>query len=215
MPFGTTVIVSRSSHKQVAQLRMSALKNQALKGQEKKLRKQLQQKKEAEKVDEEIFLDYSKPMLHINWDELRVKSVKAQRLLSSHMERLQRVTSECEGLNTAITRKRQMAAKIEEEIRHAEEECLKAESLNRHLQRHLSDYGQGPDVMEHFHVKEKHKRLQRSVHMWERKVGVAELALKMDGAARSKQAAIVTPVSSAEAGARSDQGHIPGNPHME
>lgn len=55
------------------------------------------------------------------------------------------------------------------------QERIKAEALNRHLRQQLADY-QAPDITEYMEVKEKHKRLQQSVHMWERKVRVAEVS---------------------------------------
>lgn len=51
---------------------------------------------------------------------------------------------------------------------------LKAESLNKHLHRELTDY-QAPDITEYMNAKDKQKKLQHSIHTWERKVGIAEV----------------------------------------
>ncbi|XP_070764013.1 cilia- and flagella-associated protein 263 isoform X2 [Enoplosus armatus] len=193
----------------ITQLEKFRLKNQELKVHEKKLLQQLQQKKEAGKAEyEEIFQEYNEQRIVKNLDELQVNSLKVQRVLSSHKEKLRSVTWESTELSNDITSRKQMLAKIEEEIQHAEEERLKAEALNQRLRRQLSDY-QAPDIVEYIHVKGKHKKLQQSIHTWERKVGIAEMALKTHTKAWSTQRATLTPANSAEAGARSGEHQIP------
>jgi len=54
------------------------------------------------------------------------------------------------------------------------QERLKAEALNQRLRRQMADY-QAPDVADYMLAKDKHKKLQRSIHAWERKFGVAEV----------------------------------------
>ena len=54
------------------------------------------------------------------------------------------------------------------------QERLKAEAFNRHLRRQMTDY-QAPDITEYMRVKDRHKKLQQSVHTWERKVGIAQV----------------------------------------
>lgn len=41
----------------------------------------------------------------------------------------------------------------------------------------MTDY-QAPDITEYIHVKDKHKKLQQSIHTWERKVAIAEVKKK-------------------------------------
>ncbi|XP_022610237.1 coiled-coil domain-containing protein 113 isoform X2 [Seriola dumerili] len=156
----------------------------------------------------EIFQEYNELRIDQNLDELQVNSLKVQRVLSSHKEKLQNVTWESTELSNDITSRKQMLAKIEEEIQHTEKERLKAEALNQHLRRQMSDY-QAPDITEYMHVKDKHKKLQQSIHTWERKVGIAEMALKTHTKAWSKQRATLTPANSAVAGARSGEHQIP------
>eukprot|EP00064_Thunnus_orientalis_P017996 superscaffoldBa00003994_g18084 len=200
----------------VTQLEKFNLKNQALKVQEKKLQQQLQQKKETGKAEYEvenksvkdIFQAYNEQRIEKNLDELQVNNLKVQRVLSSHKEMLQSVTWESTELSNDITKRKQMLAKIEEEIQHAEEERLKAEALNQHLRRQMADY-QAPEIIEYMHIKDKHKKLRQSIHTWERKVGIAEMALKTHTKAWNKQRATLTPANSAEAGARSGEHQIP------
>lgn len=54
------------------------------------------------------------------------------------------------------------------------QERLKAEALKQHLRRQMTDY-QAPDIAEYMHVKDRHKKLQQSIHTWERKVGIAQV----------------------------------------
>ncbi|XP_044212729.1 coiled-coil domain-containing protein 113 [Thunnus albacares] len=193
----------------VTQLEKFNLKNQALKVQEKKLQQQLQQKKETGKAEyEDIFQAYNEQRIDKNLDELQVNNLKVQRVLSSHKEMLQSVTWESTELSNDITKRKQMLAKIEEEIQHAEEERLKAEALNQHLRRQMADY-QAPEIIEYMHIKDKHKKLRQSIHTWERKVGIAEMALKTHTKAWNKQRATLTPANSAEAGAQSGEHQIP------
>ncbi|XP_034734313.1 coiled-coil domain-containing protein 113 isoform X1 [Etheostoma cragini] len=198
-----------------SQLEKFNLKNQALKAHEKKLQQQLQQKKEMGKAEyEDIFQEYSEHRMEKNLDELQVNNLKVQRVLSSHKEKLQRVTLESTQLSNDITNRKQILAKIEEELQQAEEERLKAEALNQHLRRQMTGY-QAPDVTEYMHVKARHKKLQHSIHTWERKVGIAEMALKTHAKAWSAQRATLTPAYRSEAGARSGESQIPVRlPHI-
>ncbi|XP_037623700.1 coiled-coil domain-containing protein 113 [Sebastes umbrosus] len=193
----------------VAQLENFNLKNQALKVYEKKLQQQLQQKKEMGKAEHEyIFQEYSEQRIDKNVNELQVNSVKVQRVLSSHKDKLQRVALESTELSNDIINRKQMLAKIEEEIQNAEEERLKAKALNQHLRRQMTDY-HTLDITEYMQVKDKRKKLQQSIHTWERKVGVAEMALKTNTKARSTQRDTLPPTDRAEAGARSEEHRIP------
>uniref|UniRef100_A0A8C4NU75 Cilia- and flagella-associated protein 263 n=1 Tax=Dicentrarchus labrax TaxID=13489 RepID=A0A8C4NU75_DICLA len=123
-------------------------------------------------------------------------------------EKLRRVTLESTELSNDISNRKQMLTKIEEEIQHAEEERIKAEALNKHLRRQMTDY-QAPDIIEYMHVKDKHKKLQQSIHTLERKVGIAQMALKTHAKAWSTQGPTLTPAYSAEARDRSGGHQIP------
>ncbi|KAK2841993.1 hypothetical protein Q5P01_012193 [Channa striata] len=200
----------------IAQLEKFNLKNQMLMVQEKKLQQQLQQKKEMGKAEyEEIFQECDEQRINRSLEEVQVNTLKVQCILSSHKEKLQRVTRESSELSKDITSRKQMLEKIEEEIQHAEEERLKAEALNQHLRRQITDY-QAPDITEYIHVKDKHKKLQKSIRTWERKVAIAEIALKSHSKAWNKQAASFTPANSAAAGARPAEHKMPVKlPHIQ
>uniref|UniRef100_A0A3Q3BI62 Cilia- and flagella-associated protein 263 n=1 Tax=Kryptolebias marmoratus TaxID=37003 RepID=A0A3Q3BI62_KRYMA len=88
-------------------------------------------------------------------------------------EKLQTATLDSAELSNEITKRNLMLAKIDEEIQQAEKERLKAESLNQLLHKELTDY-QAPDIMAYMSAKDKQKKLQQSIHSWERKVEIAE-----------------------------------------
>ncbi|XP_029378194.1 cilia- and flagella-associated protein 263 isoform X2 [Echeneis naucrates] len=193
----------------VTQMEKLNLKIQALKVQEKKLQQRFQQKREIRKVEyEAIFPEYNELRIDQSLQELQDNSLKVQRILSSHKEKLQNVTWESTELSKDLTKRKQLLAKIEEEIQKAEKERLKAEALNQHLRHQMSDY-HAPDITEYMHIKDKHKKLQHSVHIWGRKVGIAEMALKTKAKSWSKQRVTLTPANSTVAGSTSEEHQIP------
>ncbi|KAM9854293.1 cilia- and flagella-associated protein 263 [Aulostomus maculatus] len=172
-----------------AQLEKFKLKNQALKAQEKKLQQQLHQKKEMAKAEyEETFQEYSEQRADKNPDELKVRRLKAQRALRWHKEMLHSATLESTEMSNDITKQKKVLDKMEEELKRAEEEHLKAEALNQHLRRQMTDY-QAPDISQYMQVKDKHKQLQQSLHKWGRKVQIAEMDLKLRAKAWNKSLA--------------------------
>ncbi|XP_012715694.2 coiled-coil domain-containing protein 113 [Fundulus heteroclitus] len=173
-------------------------KNQALKVQEMKLLQQLQQKKHTAKAEFEVcFQEYNEPQTDKSLTQLQHNSSKVQRLLTSHKEKLQSLTLESTELSNDITKKREMLAKLEDEIQQAEKERLKAEGINKLLRKELTDY-QAPDITEYVYAKEKHKKLLQSIHHWERKVAIAEMAFKTHS--REWRKVPSTPANSTEAG---------------
>ncbi|XP_056272891.1 coiled-coil domain-containing protein 113 isoform X2 [Pseudoliparis swirei] len=171
----------------VTQLETFMLKNQTLKAHEKKLQQQLQQKKEMGKAEyEDIFQGYSEQRIDKTLAELQENNSKVLCVLGKHKEKLHRVTLEAAELSDDLAKKKQLLEKIEAKMQHAEEERLKAEALNQRLRRQMADY-QAPDVADYMLAKDKHKKLQRSIHAWERKFGVAELAGRSLSRAASTQ----------------------------
>ncbi|CAJ1057111.1 coiled-coil domain-containing protein 113 [Xyrichtys novacula] len=200
---------------QITQLERYHFKNKALKVQQKKIQQQLLQRRDAVKADYEIiFQEFDEPKIEKNLDELQASYLKVTRILNSQKGALQSVTQESTELSSDITNREQILARIEEKIQRAQEECLKAEALNQNLRRQIADY-QAPSIMEYVHIKNKHKMLQQSIHTWERKVEVTEMAMKVHSRAWNTQRATFTPANSAEAGAGSGQHRIPVKlPHI-
>ncbi|CAJ1057110.1 coiled-coil domain-containing protein 113 [Xyrichtys novacula] len=199
----------------ITQLERYHFKNKALKVQQKKIQQQLLQRRDAVKADYEIiFQEFDEPKIEKNLDELQASYLKVTRILNSQKGALQSVTQESTELSSDITNREQILARIEEKIQRAQEECLKAEALNQNLRRQIADY-QAPSIMEYVHIKNKHKMLQQSIHTWERKVEVTEMAMKVHSRAWNTQRATFTPANSAEAGAGSGQHRIPVKlPHI-
>ncbi|XP_043982019.1 coiled-coil domain-containing protein 113 isoform X2 [Gambusia affinis] len=192
----------------VTQLEKFQQKNQALRAQVAKLLQQLQQKKETRKAEFEVEEEeYDEPRMDKSLNELKHNSSKVQRLLSSHKEKLQSLTLESTELSNQITKRKELLAKLEDEIKRAKKESLKAEGLNRFLRKELTD-DHAPDIAEYFFAKEKHKKLLQNIHHWERKVGIAEMALKTHSREWRTQRGPLTPSNSAEAGSRC------GNPQI-
>ncbi|XP_053283969.1 coiled-coil domain-containing protein 113 [Pleuronectes platessa] len=192
------------------QLEKLHLKIQALKLEEKKLQQKLQLSKEMGKAEfkKEIIQEKTEQREDKNPDELKVKSLTVQRILSSHKEKLQSATMELKELNHEISNREQMLVRLDADIQHAEEKRSSAEALSQHLRCQMADY-QAPDVPEYMQVKAKHKKLQQSIHTWERKVMIAEMALKTQTKARAKQRGALTPADSAAAGAGSGGDLVP------
>lgn len=65
---------------------------------------------------------------------------------------------------------------MDEQLQRAEEERRREEALNQRLRRLVSQY-QAPGVDQYMQAKEKHRKLQQSVHTWEKKVEVAQVTL--------------------------------------
>ncbi|KAL6107047.1 ccdc113 [Pungitius sinensis] len=192
----------------VTQMEKFNLKSRTLQTYKKKLQQQLQQKKEAGKAEyEDFFQEYHEQQINNSLEELTVNNSKALRVLGSHKEKLQSVTAEAAQLSDDIANRKQLLVKMEEKLQHAEEERCKAEALNKHLRRQMRDY-QAPDIPEYMHVKDKHKKLQRSIRTWERTSGITELALKTDSKARSTQSTTLTPAGRAGAGNQTGEQHV-------
>ncbi|XP_068595940.1 cilia- and flagella-associated protein 263-like [Brachionichthys hirsutus] len=189
------VIQSIEDKSKFSQMENLKLKNQELKTHEKKLQQQLLQKKETRKAEyEEFFQEYSGQGIEKNLDELQDNNLKMQRVLRSHkvclcpQEKLETVTLETAQLSRDISSRKLMLAKMEKEIQHAEMERLNAEALNQHLRRQMADY-QAPNISDYMHVKDKCKKLQQSIHTWERKVAIAQMVWKTHSKGNRKQQA--------------------------
>uniref|UniRef100_A0A1A7XUS3 Cilia- and flagella-associated protein 263 n=2 Tax=Iconisemion striatum TaxID=60296 RepID=A0A1A7XUS3_9TELE len=184
----------------IVQLKRFHLKNQALKVQEKNLLQKLLQKKEMEKAEYQVFFqEYDEPRFDKSLDEYRRNYSKVQHVLSVHKEKLQSVMLQSAELSNDITKRKQMLARIEEEIHHAEKERLKAEDKNRLLREELTHY-QAPGITEYVCAKDKHKKLQQSICKWETKVGIAEMALKSHRRKWSQQRVTFSPEGSIKFG---------------
>ncbi|NP_001006061.1 cilia- and flagella-associated protein 263 [Danio rerio] len=162
-------------------------KNSALLTHKKKQQAQLRQQEEmAEGVtvlDFELLkfenIRFRKQLDEQNLKQVNLKllAVKTLQTLNSNKEKLHILTNESEMLSSDTALRTKLLVKIEEETEQAEEERHKAEALNRKLRDQLADF-HVPHVLQYIKLKESHGQLQKSVREWERKVEIAEMALK-------------------------------------
>jgi len=163
------------------------LKNSTLKVQKKKLILQLKQKEEMGEVLHEVDFNqlkienqqYIEKIDERNQDLLRLKLMAGNTLqvLNLYKKKLHTLTMESERLKSEITSRLDLLAKIDSETKQVEEERIKAEKINRKLRGQLGDY-KVPDVMEYVSEKADLYELQKKVKSWERKVEIADMALK-------------------------------------
>ncbi|XP_051545375.1 coiled-coil domain-containing protein 113-like [Myxocyprinus asiaticus] len=162
-------------------------KNVALLALKRKL--QLQLKQQEEMAEGLTALDFEhlkieniksrKRMDEQNHEHLKLKLLAGKTLqtLNSKKEKLHTLTNESDALSSDIASRMKLLVKIEEETKQAEGECSKAEALNSKLRGQLADF-RVPHVLEYIKVKDCHSQLENNVKAWERKVEIAEMALK-------------------------------------
>ncbi|XP_060066425.1 coiled-coil domain-containing protein 113-like [Ylistrum balloti] len=163
------------------------LKNSTLKVQKKKLHLQLKQKEEMGEVLHEVDFNqlkienqqYLEKIDERNQDLLRLKLMagKTLQVLNSYKKKLHTLTMESERLKSEITARNDLLTRIDAETKVVEVERAKAEKINRKLRQQLADY-RVPEVMEYVTEKADLYELQKKVRSWERKVEIAEMALK-------------------------------------
>ncbi|XP_052817565.1 coiled-coil domain-containing protein 113-like [Mya arenaria] len=163
------------------------LKNSTLKVQKKKLHLQLKQKEEMGEVLHEVDFNqlrienqqYLEKIDERNQDLLRLKQMTGSttQVLNSYKKKLSTLTMESERLKSEITSRNDLLTRIDSETTVVEEERAKAERRNKKLRQQLADY-RVPEVMEYVSEKADLYELQKKVKSWERKVDIAEMALR-------------------------------------
>ncbi|KAK7492203.1 hypothetical protein BaRGS_00016500 [Batillaria attramentaria] len=163
------------------------LKNSTLKVQKKKLHLQLKQKEEMGEVLHEVDFNqlkienqqYLERIDERNQDLLRLKLMAGNTLqvLNTYKKKLNTLTMESERLGSEILSRNDLLTKIDAETSFVEVERAKAEKINRKLRQQLADY-RVPDVMHYVQEKADLYELQKKVKSWERKVEIADMALK-------------------------------------
>jgi len=163
------------------------LKNSTLKVQKKKLMLQLKQKEEMGEVLHEVDFNqlkienqqYLEKIDERNQDLLRLKfmSTNTLQVQNSYKKKLHTMTKESERLQSEISLREDLEARIEAETQVVEVERAKAEQINKKLRRQLATF-RVPEVMEYVMEKADLYDIQKKVKSWERKVDIAEMALK-------------------------------------
>ncbi|XP_005090523.1 coiled-coil domain-containing protein 113 [Aplysia californica] len=163
------------------------LKNSTLKVQKKKLMLQLKQKEEMGEVLHEVDFNqlkienqqYLEKIDERNQDLLRLKfmSTNTLQVQNSYKKKLSTMTRESERLQSEISLREDLQTRIKAETQVVEVERAKAELINKKLRRQLATF-RVPDVMDYVMEKADLYDLQKKVKSWERKVDIAEMALK-------------------------------------
>ncbi|XP_064611526.1 coiled-coil domain-containing protein 113-like [Liolophura sinensis] len=163
------------------------LKNSTLKVQKKKLHLQLKQKEEMGEVLHEVDFNqlkienqqYLEKIDERNQDLLRLKLMAGNTLqvLNTYKKKLHTLTMESERLKSEISSRNNLLWRIDSETDAVEQERSKAEKINRKLRQQLADF-RVPEVMEYVNEKADLYEIQKKVKSWERKVEIADMALK-------------------------------------
>uniref|UniRef100_A0A8C6KUA6 Cilia- and flagella-associated protein 263 n=1 Tax=Nothobranchius furzeri TaxID=105023 RepID=A0A8C6KUA6_NOTFU len=177
----------RKSKKEFEHRLMKSMKDGLLEMKEPEKVLQYTEDRSKVKMESDSLTTY-KEVLHRNNSSFLITKVMYKQ------EKLQSVMLVSAELSNDISKRKLMLAKIEQEIHHAEKERLKVEDKNRLLREQLAHH-QAPGITEYVCAKDKHKKLQQSIHKWETKVGVAEMALKTHRRKWSQQRAISSPES--------------------
>lgn len=163
------------------------LKNSTLKVQKKKLLLQLKQKEEMGEVLHEVDFNqlkienqqYLEKIDERNQDLLRLKfmSTNTLQVQNSYKKKLHTMTKDSERLQSEISLREDLETRIQSETEVVEVERAKAEQINKKLRRQLATF-RVPEVMEYVMEKADLYDIQKKVKSWERKVDMAEMALK-------------------------------------
>ncbi|CAD5117718.1 DgyrCDS6465 [Dimorphilus gyrociliatus] len=164
------------------------LKNSTLKGQKKKLSMQLKQKEEMGEVLHEVDFNqlkienqqYIEKIDERNQDLLKLKMTAGNTLqvLNAYKHKLQECTELSKRLEQEANSRKELLERIDCETSQVEKERNKAESINKKLKQQLDDY-KVPEVMDYVTEKADVYELQKKVKSWERKLEIAEMALKI------------------------------------
>ncbi|KAK6185485.1 hypothetical protein SNE40_007707 [Patella caerulea] len=163
------------------------LKNSTLKVQKKKLHLQLKQKEEMGEVLHEVDFNqlkienqqYLEKIDERNQDLLRLKMMAGNttQVRNAYQKKLHTLEKESERLKSEISSRIDLLSRIDIETTVVEQERVKAEKINKNLRQQLTDY-KVPAVMEYVTEKADLYDLQKKVKSWERKVEIADMALK-------------------------------------
>lgn len=114
-----------------------------------------------------------------NQDLLRLKLTAGNTLqvLNNYKGKLSMVTLESDRLQAEISQRDDMLAKIAAETKVVEEDRSKALHCNKKLRKQLEDF-RVPEVLDYVSEKAEQQHLTKTVKTWERKVEIAEMALR-------------------------------------
>ncbi|XP_028595240.2 cilia- and flagella-associated protein 263 isoform X1 [Podarcis muralis] len=163
------------------------LKNDSLKVQKKKMQMQLKQKEELGEALHEVDFQQLKienaqfleKIDERNQELLQLKLTvgNAIQVLNFYRKKLYTAMTLATNLVKDIAQRKESLEKIEHEAILVEEERFKAEVLNKRLRKQLAEY-KVPPVLDYVHEKMAVHELENIIKIWERKVEIAEMALR-------------------------------------
>ncbi|CAI5781984.1 DUF4201 domain-containing protein [Podarcis lilfordi] len=163
------------------------LKNDSLKVQKKKMQMQLKQKEELGEALHEVDFQQLKienaqfleKIDERNQELLQLKLTvgNAIQVLNFYRKKLYTAMTLATNLVKDIAQRKESLEKIEHEAILVEEERFKAEVLNKKLRKQLAEY-KVPPVLDYVHEKMAVHELENIIKIWERKVEIAEMALR-------------------------------------
>jgi len=158
------------------------LKNRALRSQNNKLLKQLQQREDMGEVLKEIDFaqlkienkQYSITIDEKNNDLIRLKLTtgNATQVLNALMEKLNQLTSQSEWLKGEIKYREQILERVKEDIEKAITEKRIATTKNDQL-KHQHESVKVPEIIDYVQQKTEEYQLKKKVLNWERKVEIS------------------------------------------
>jgi hypothetical protein len=164
------------------------LKNATLKQQYTKVEASLQQKEDMGEVLHVIDFDqlkienqqYLEKIEDRNNELLRLKLTTGNtvQVLNTLKHKLYNLTAESEWLKRETTGRKELLAKISEEITRVEQEKEQAARQDRKLRREENTESNMPQVLDYVQQKAEVYELEKSLNAWKRKVDIGEMEMK-------------------------------------
>jgi hypothetical protein len=108
--------------------------------------------------------------------KLKLCAGKIMQKLNYYKKKVAEMTSEQQSLNTEFELRSKLMDKVEKETEMVIKEKTKAEVTNHMIRNQLEEYSV-PDVMDYVKEKASQYELRNTLHIWQRKVEIAEVSL--------------------------------------
>ncbi|XP_064398587.1 coiled-coil domain-containing protein 113-like [Halichondria panicea] len=163
------------------------LKNATLRVKKRKLGGHLKVKEEAGEVRSEVDFEQLKienKQFSGKFDEkneellkLKLSAGNTLQILNSYKKKLHALSAECGQLDSEISQRTDLLQRVQTETTTVNNEKSTAEEVNAEARKKLEDF-KVPDVMEYVQERSSLYELSKKVRAWERKVEIAEMALR-------------------------------------
>eukprot|EP00003_Mantamonas_plastica_P005467 TRINITY_DN1438_c0_g6_i1.p1 TRINITY_DN1438_c0_g6~~TRINITY_DN1438_c0_g6_i1.p1 ORF type:complete len:443 (-),score=171.56 TRINITY_DN1438_c0_g6_i1:221-1549(-) len=109
---------------------------------------------------------------------LKKRAGKTVHMLNNYKKKLNRLSNEEKKLQKDIEARKETLEKLKGDITKVGAQKAKSEAINRHLRQQQEEY-KVPEVLEYVAQRAEQYELEKKVKNWERKVEIAEKALKL------------------------------------